>query len=102
MLPAYPCIRTTAERRLEYILIQLSVFLKSLTEFPSLPMLKEMIFHLSPTYHLAYQTSPSETLLASELGYKRFTASNLAGSSNKVRRDEGLLELEAAELDIVV
>jgi len=41
-----------------------------------MPMLKEMIFHLSLTYHLAYQTSLSETLLASELGYRRFTASN--------------------------
>ena len=76
MLPAYPYIRTTAERQLEYILIRLSVFLEGLTEFSSLPMLEEMIFHLSPTYRLVYQTSPSETLLASELGYKRFTASN--------------------------
>src|SRR5437016_8332730 len=44
MLPAYPCIRTTVERQLEYVLIWPSVFLKGLTEFSSWPMLKEMNF----------------------------------------------------------
>ena len=66
-----------------------------------MPMLKEMIFHLPrPTILCIRLVRPKRCWLGIRI--QAVYCVQLAGSSNKVRRDEGSLEFEAAELDIVV